>query len=67
MTGTVVFLWFIVSGEVTIFGESICTAAPELGVIPIVSLFLCLFHMHCNLGDFRSAYFDLDLKRCGSY
>ena len=63
MTGTVAFLWFIVTGGVAIFRESICTTAPELGVIPTVSLFLCLFHMHCNLGEFRSAYFDLDLER----
>ena len=61
-----VFLWFIVTG-VTIFGESIHTAAPELGVNPIVSLILCLFHMHCNLGELRYAYFDLNLKRCGAY
>ena len=65
MTGTVIFLWFIVTGGVTILGELIYTAAPKLGVISIVSLFLCLFHMHCNLGEFRSAYFDLNLKqRC---
>ena len=50
MTGAVVFLWFIVTEGVTILGESIYTAAPELEVIPIVSLFLCLFHMHCSLG-----------------
>ena len=66
MTGTVVFIWFIVTGGVTILGELIYTAVPELGVISIVSLFLCLFHMHCNLGEFRSAYFDLNLKRCGA-
>ena len=45
MTGTVVFLWFIVTGAVNILEESIYIAAPELGVIPIVLLFLCLFHM----------------------
>ena len=67
MTGAVVFLWFIVTGGVTILGESIYTAAPELEVIPITSLFLCLFHMHCSVGEFRSAYFDLNLKRCGAY
>ena len=66
MTGRFVFLWFIVTGGVTILGESIYTAAPKLGVIPIVSLFLCLFHMHCNLGEFRSAYFDLNLKQRGA-
>ena len=67
MTGTVIFLWFIVTGGVTILGELIYTAAPKLGVISIVSLFLCLFHMHCNLGEFRSAYFNLNLKRRRAY
>ena len=61
-----VFLWFIVTG-VTILGMSIYNAAPELGVIPIVSLFLCLFHMHCNLRELRYAYFDLNLKWSGTY
>ena len=67
MTGRVVFLWFIVTGGVTILGVYIYTTAPELGFIPIVSLFLCLFHMHCNLGELRSAYFDLNFKRRGAY
>ena len=65
MSGTLVFIWFIVTEGVTILGESIYTAVPELGVIPIISLFLCSFHMRCNLGEFGSAYFDLNLKRCG--
>ena len=67
MTGRVVFLWIIVTGRVTILGLLIYTAAPELGVIPIVSLFLCLLHMHCNLGEFRSGYFDLNLKQRRAY
>ena len=67
MTWAIVFLWFIVTGGVTILGESISTAPPELEVIPIISLLLCWFHMHCTLGKFKPAYFDLNLKRRGAY
>ena len=30
-------------------------------------VFMFVYHVHCNLGEFRSAYFDLNLKQSGAY